>query len=110
MSEADVMTVRANGNGGFDLVPCTEPEDRPRLVHEQDYAKLEAELAEWRLRALTVESSEEDAQQAAVKFKVERDRLRDAIKRHRLDVWGDHEVGHPADCELYAGLQEESNG
>ena len=43
MSEADVMTVRANGNGGFDLVPCTEPEDRPRLVHEQDYAKLEAE-------------------------------------------------------------------
>ena len=43
MSEADVMTVRANGNGGFDLVPCTEPEDRPRLVHEHDYAKLEDE-------------------------------------------------------------------
>ena len=68
--------------------------------------KLTAELAEWKLRALTVESLEEDARQAAVKFKTERDRLRDAIKRHRLDVWGDHEVGHPADCELYAGLQE----
>ena len=38
-------------------------------------AKLEADLAEWKLRALTAESMEEDAQQAAARFKAERDTL-----------------------------------
>ena len=57
---------------------CDVPAPEGDYVRESDYAKLRAEHA----------------------------RLRDAIKRHRLDVWGDHEVGHPADCELYAGLQE----
>ena len=48
MSNPTILTVRANGNGGFDLVPCTEPEDRPRLVHEHDYKALEAENAQLR--------------------------------------------------------------
>ena len=43
-------------------------------------AKLEAELAEWKLRALTAESMEEDAQQAAAKFKAERDHVQNELQ------------------------------
>ena len=52
-------------------------------------AKLEDELAEWKFRALTVESSEEDAQQAAVKFKVERDNLRKLLRELHAVVVGE---------------------
>ena len=44
-------------------------------------AQLEAELSEWKLRALTAESMEEDAQQAAARFKSECDKLRVLLLR-----------------------------
>lgn len=46
--------------------------------------QLHDELAEWKLRALTAESMEDDAQQAAVKFRAERDKLRAALEASRI--------------------------
>ena len=72
-------------------------DDKPRFVddtiieytiHENilvpgsiNYKQLGADLAEWKLRALTAESMEEDAQQAAARFKAERDKLRVLLLR-----------------------------
>jgi NMD protein affecting ribosome stability and mRNA decay len=34
------------------------------------------------------------------------ERLRDAIEKHRRDVWGDREVEHDSDIALYAVLDD----
>jgi uncharacterized small protein (DUF1192 family) len=33
------------------------------------------------------------------------ERLRAAIQKHHDDTWGEDEVGHPNDAELYAALE-----
>ena len=40
-------------------------------------------------------------------LKAERDRLREAIEKHRRDMWGNGVVGHLYDKNLYAALQED---
>ena len=47
----------------------------------QDYLDMMSERDEWKLRALTAESMEEDAQQAAARFNAERDKLRVLLLR-----------------------------
>ena len=42
-------------------------------------------------------------------LKAERDRLREAIEKHRRDMWGNGVVGHLYDKYLYAALQEDTN-
>ena len=37
----------------------------------------------------------------------QRDRLRDAIEKHRRDMWGNGPVGHLYDKNLYIALQED---
>ena len=38
------------------------------------------------------------------RLRAEVEALRAAIERHRLNIWGDHEVQHPEDVALYAAL------
>jgi hypothetical protein len=38
-------------------------------------------------------------------LKAEIERLRAAIQKHHDDTWGEDEVGHPNDAELYAALE-----
>lgn len=54
-------------------------------------------------KELTTEYIEElECEIAALRAEV--DRLADAISRHRSALWGDGEVEHPEDVELYAAL------
>lgn len=39
-------------------------------------------------------------------LKTENERLRNAIVKHRDDMWGDGSVGHSSDIDLYAALEE----
>jgi hypothetical protein len=54
-------------------ITCTDAPAEIELVDASNYDKLEAELAECQHNLRVLESSEEDAQQAAVKFKAELD-------------------------------------